>query len=110
MPTFWVLGMRKEFKLGRNWIAKHFHPKQLFSGNFSKNNSDGIWYGDLKLYDRPYQTLGPLLSCYALTHDDMFLMKAKEIADMFFPIFDVSFEEIKSKFICHCNFYKFVIL
>ena len=60
MSTLWVMGLREEFDLGRQWVQK-----------------------DMDLDDRGLVKIGALLSCYALTSDLLFLNMAETFANLY---------------------------
>ena len=102
MSTLWVMKMRNEFERGRKWIAKHLNPKKMFKDlkpTFLEQRNDE--YKDSverrKRCHRSYQYFGPLLSCYALTQDELFLNKTKEILDVCDFEYDKSLNEIYGK-------------
>jgi len=74
MDTLFIMNMTKEFKMGRNWIEK-----QLSISNVN---------GDISLFGIVIKFVGGLLSCYALTNDEMFLFKARDIAEKLLPAFN----------------------
>ena len=73
MSTLWVMGMKDEFNVARNWIQEKFNISQI---DHSMN------VGDLVT-----NYIGGLLSCYALTKDQLFLDKALEIARIIKPAY-----------------------
>lgn len=69
----WLLGFRDEFARARDWIATHFHPAQ--------SNWDG------SVFEITIRYIGGLLAAFELSHDRMFVDKAKEVADRLLPAF-----------------------
>jgi len=74
MDTLFIMNMTEEFKMGRDWIEKHL--------SISDVNSD------MFLFETVIRFVGGLLSCYALTNDEMFLLKARDISDKMLPAFN----------------------
>ena len=66
LTTLWVAGLKEEFKCARDWVRDHL--------NFSR-----LEYF-VHVASTVNEYLGPMLSCYALTGDIMFLNKARDIA------------------------------
>ncbi|XP_052740678.1 mannosyl-oligosaccharide alpha-1,2-mannosidase IA [Bicyclus anynana] len=74
MDTLYLMGMKDEFREGRDWIAEHFHINEIDS--------------DLSVFETTIRFVGGLLSCYALTGDTLFRDKAAEVADALLPAFE----------------------
>src|SRR5699024_365978 len=68
MSTLFVMGLREEFEKGRKWIAEEL--------NFGAIKKDVDVHHSVNYY------IGGLMSCYALTGDEMFVNKSREIADI----------------------------
>ena len=66
MSTLWVMGLEEEFNRGKQWIAAEF--------DFTGILADGLLFNEVAEY------VGGLLSCYALTGDELFLRKAEKVA------------------------------
>lgn len=69
MPTLWLMDLKQEFAKGREWV------KEKLEGNRTVLQ-EGRWVSSTV-----GEYIGSLLSCYALTGDQLFLDRAKEIAD-----------------------------
>lgn len=74
MDTLYLMGMAEEFQRARNWVAE----------NLSLNDVSS----DISVFETNIRFIGGLLSCYALTGDDMFKNKAEEIARLLLPAFN----------------------
>src|SRR5699024_2953135 len=75
MGTLWIMDMKEEFAKGREWIKNNLH--------FDKIDHKINVVVAIALFCAEY--LAPLLSCYALTGDDLFLEKAKLVAKALEP-------------------------
>lgn len=73
MPTLYLMGLKKEFAMGREWIEK--------------NVNYGSIPHEVSVFETIIRFVGGLLSCYALTGDQMFLTKAKGVADALLPAY-----------------------
>ena len=62
MSTLWLMGLKEEFNVARRWVEK-----------------------EMIIDDRCLPKIGALLSTYALTGDELFKNKAREIADLYSP-------------------------
>ncbi|XP_075552808.1 mannosyl-oligosaccharide 1,2-alpha-mannosidase IA-like isoform X1 [Dermacentor variabilis] len=74
MDTLYLMGMAEEFQRARNWVAE----------NLSLNDVSS----DISVFETNIRFVGGLLSCYALTGDNMFKDKAEEIARLLLPAFN----------------------
>jgi mannosyl-oligosaccharide alpha-1,2-mannosidase len=74
MDTLWIMNMTEEFEMGRNWIQKDLNIEAVDS--------------PMSLFETVIRFVGGLLSCFALTNDQMFLLKAREISDKMLPAFN----------------------
>lgn len=74
MDTLFIMGMKDEFKRGRDWIAEHL-------------NIDNI-QTDISVFEFNIRFIGGLLTCYAFTKDQMFLDKAEQFAERLLPAFN----------------------
>lgn len=66
LDTLWIMGLKKEFKQGRNWVRYRFDLKkanQMISS-----------------FETVIRFLGGLLSAYHMSGDKVFLDKAKDVA------------------------------
>uniref|UniRef100_A0A6A7FXZ2 alpha-1,2-Mannosidase n=2 Tax=Hirondellea gigas TaxID=1518452 RepID=A0A6A7FXZ2_9CRUS len=73
LDTLWIMGLKKEFEQGREWVASEL--------DFNLNQ-------DVNLFETTIRVLGGLLSSYHLTHDKLFLDKAVDIADRLLAAFN----------------------
>jgi len=73
LDTLWIMGLRDEFKRGRDWVADHL--------SFDKNR-------DFSLFETTIRILGGLEAAYDLSGDKMFLDKAQQLGDRFLPAFN----------------------
>jgi mannosyl-oligosaccharide alpha-1,2-mannosidase len=74
MDTLLIMNMTEEFQMGRNWIQKDLNIEAVDSS--------------MSLFETVIRFVGGLLSCFALTNDQMFLLKAREISDKMLPAFN----------------------
>lgn len=72
LDTLYIMGMKDEFKVARDWVAQHL--------NFNVNTQVSVFEINIRF-------VGGLLSAYALSKDEVFKIKAKEIADKLLPAF-----------------------
>lgn len=77
MSTLWVMEMYEEFERGKQWVERELHRL--------KNTTV-----DVLVYVIIVNYLGGLLSCFALTGDELFLNKSFEITDMLLPVLNFS--------------------
>lgn len=75
LDTLYIMGLDKEYKLGRNWIATSF-------------NFDGST--EVSVFEANIRFLGGLLSAYALTGDQMFKEKAISVGNKLLPAFNTA--------------------
>lgn len=74
MDTLWIMGLKDEFKRGRDWIDNNLSLDDV--------------HADISVFEFNIRFIGGLLSCYALTKDQMFVQKADEFAQKLLPAFD----------------------
>ena len=72
MSTLWVMELKEEWTLGKNWIDTQFP-------NFV--NLDSV----VRVQEMVFDFLGGLLSAYALSGEQIFLNKAKEVYNALTP-------------------------
>lgn len=75
LDTLYIMGMKDEFKVARDWTAQNL--------NFNVNTHVSVFEINIRF-------IGGLLSAYALSKDEVFKIKAKEIADKLLPAFKTS--------------------
>lgn len=75
LDTLWLMGLKDEFNDATKWV------KQSLS--FKHANS-------VSVFETTIRELGGLLAAYDLSHEEVFLDKAKELGDLLFPAFDTS--------------------
>ncbi|XP_038076987.1 mannosyl-oligosaccharide 1,2-alpha-mannosidase IA-like [Patiria miniata] len=73
MDTLYIMGLKDKFLKARTYVAHDFH--------FSATT-------DLSVFEVNIRFVGGLLSAYALTGDEIFKTRAKEIADKLLPAFN----------------------
>ncbi|CAB3987590.1 Mannosyl-oligosaccharide 1,2-alpha-mannosidase IB [Paramuricea clavata] len=73
MDTLYIMGLEDEFKKGRDWIASNL--------SFDKSMT-------VSVFEICIRFLGGLLTSYALTEDEVFKIKAKEVGDRLLPAFN----------------------
>ena len=74
LDTLFIMGFHKEFKEGRDWVAEHLDLEEMA--------------GDISVFETNIRYLGGLLSTFALTGEEMFKLKAVQIADKLLPAFN----------------------
>lgn len=74
LDTLFIMDMREEFDRARKWVAE--------SLDFGKLSTD------VSVFEFTIRYLGGLLSAYALSKDEIFSKKAKEVADRLLPAFN----------------------
>ncbi|XP_066932693.1 mannosyl-oligosaccharide 1,2-alpha-mannosidase IA-like [Clytia hemisphaerica] len=72
LDTLYIMGLKDEFKVARDWVAQHL--------SFNVNTQ-------VSLFEMNIRFVGGLLSAFALTKDEVFKIKAKELADKLLPAF-----------------------
>ncbi|KAL7304893.1 hypothetical protein TKK_0002697 [Trichogramma kaykai] len=72
LDTLYIMGLHEEFKHGRDWIEKNL--------NFDIDS-------DMSLFELNIRFLGSLLANYALTGDEMFKEKARQLGERMLPAF-----------------------
>ncbi|KAK0181978.1 hypothetical protein PV327_000154 [Microctonus hyperodae] len=75
LDTLYIMGLRDEFKQGRDWIAENL--------DFDINS-------EVSLFEANIRFLGGLLTCYALTGDVMFRDKALQLGKRMLPAFNTT--------------------
>ncbi|KAK2358721.1 mannosyl-oligosaccharide 1,2-alpha-mannosidase MNS1 [Trifolium repens] len=70
LDTLFIMGLDDQFKRAKEWIAK--------SLNFNKNI-------EVSVFETTIRVLGGLLSAYDLSGDEVFLEKARDLADKLLP-------------------------
>ncbi|XP_041019199.1 mannosyl-oligosaccharide 1,2-alpha-mannosidase MNS1-like [Juglans microcarpa x Juglans regia] len=70
LDTLFIMGLDEQFKRAREWVAN--------SLDFNKNY-------DASVFETTIRVLGGLLSTYDLSGDEVFLEKARDIADRLLP-------------------------
>jgi len=70
LDTLYIMGMMDEFKVARDWVAEHL--------TFKVNTMVSVFEMNIRF-------VGGLLSAYALTKDEVFKVKAKELVDRLLP-------------------------
>ncbi|XP_072993669.1 mannosyl-oligosaccharide 1,2-alpha-mannosidase MNS1-like [Typha latifolia] len=75
LDTLYIMGLHDEFQEAREWVAD--------SLDFNKDYEASV-------FETTIRVVGGLLSAYDLSGDDIFLEKAKDIADRLLPAWDTS--------------------
>ena len=83
LSTLYIMNMTEEFQRGRDWIQHNL--------NLSSVNSE------MSVFETVIRFVGGLLSAFALTNDQMFLQKAKHVADRMLPAFETPTGKQSSK-------------
>ncbi|XP_031554360.1 mannosyl-oligosaccharide 1,2-alpha-mannosidase IA-like [Actinia tenebrosa] len=73
LSTLYLMDMKEEFERGKKWIA--------LSLNFNQAS-------DVSVFEITIRFLGGLLSAYALSGEEIFKVKAKELGDKLLPAFN----------------------
>lgn len=73
LDTLYIMKMEEEFNEAREWIAKKLH--------FTQNK-------DISFFETTIRELGGLLAAYDLSGDEVFLLKARELADILLVAFE----------------------
>ncbi|KAJ3693456.1 hypothetical protein LUZ60_008936 [Juncus effusus] len=73
LDTLYIMGFEDEFKKARDWVAN--------SLDFNKDYEASV-------FETTIRVVGGLLSAYDLSNDEMFLEKAKDIANRLLPAWD----------------------
>ncbi len=73
LDTLHIMGLDDEFRAARGWVAKQL----TFSRSF-----------DASVFETTIRIVGGLLSANHLTGDELFVEKARELADRLLPAFD----------------------
>ncbi|KAI1292830.1 Mannosyl-oligosaccharide alpha-1,2-mannosidase IA [Halotydeus destructor] len=74
MDTLFIMGLKDEFKMGRDWIADNLSIENMHT--------------DISVFEFTIRFIAGLLTCYSLTKDSMFLEKANSMADSLLPAFN----------------------
>ena len=75
LDTLWIMGMKKEFEEGRDWVRD----------KLSYNNA-----GSVSVFETTIRELGGLLAAYDLSGDKVFLTKADELGLKLLNAFDTA--------------------
>ncbi|XP_062109946.1 mannosyl-oligosaccharide 1,2-alpha-mannosidase MNS1-like [Humulus lupulus] len=73
LDTLYIMGLEEQFQKARDWVAT--------SLDFNKNYEASV-------FETTIRVVGGLLSAYDLSEDELFLDKAKDIADRLLPAWD----------------------
>eukprot|EP00164_Ancoracysta_twista_P002808 GFYU01003736.1.p1 GENE.GFYU01003736.1~~GFYU01003736.1.p1 ORF type:complete len:603 (+),score=177.51 GFYU01003736.1:130-1938(+) len=73
MDTLWLMGLKDEFDEGRDWIAQHL--------DFNRDNG-------ISVFETTIRSLGGLLSAYEFSRDEVFLKKARDLAEKLLAAFN----------------------
>ncbi|XP_028412795.1 mannosyl-oligosaccharide 1,2-alpha-mannosidase IA-like [Dendronephthya gigantea] len=73
LDTLYIMGLEEEFKKARDWVATNL--------SFDKSTT-------VSVFEICIRFLGGLLTGYALTGDEVFKIKAKEVGDRLLPAFN----------------------
>ncbi|KAM6561884.1 hypothetical protein CsatB_021882 [Cannabis sativa] len=73
LDTLYIMGLHEQFQKAREWVAN--------SLDFNKNYEASV-------FETTIRVVGGLLSAYDLSNDQLFLDKAKDIADRLLPAWD----------------------
>lgn len=74
LDTLWIMGLTEQFNEGRDWIRDNLDLSGVES--------------EMSVFETIIRFVGGLLSCYAFTHDEMFLKKAVHVTELMLPAFD----------------------
>ena len=74
LDTLLIMDLKEEFEQGRKWVAEELH--------FEETNNE------VSIFETVIRYVGGLLSCYALTGDQMLLNKSKEVAEALLPAYN----------------------
>lgn len=75
MDTLYILGLRKEFKEAKEYVA-------AIDWDVIKDDEP------VQLFETVIRYVGGLLSAYDLSHEKVFVRKAVELVDRLLPAFD----------------------
>ncbi|GMI97539.1 ALPHA-MANNOSIDASE IB, alpha-mannosidase 1 [Hibiscus trionum] len=75
LDTLFIMGLQEQFQRAREWVAN--------SLDFNKDY-------DASVFETTIRVLGGLLSAFDLSGDDIFLQKAKDIADRLLPAWNTA--------------------
>lgn len=73
LDTLWLMGMKEEFAEAREWVAKSLTFDHA---------------GSVSVFETTIRELGGLLSAYDMSQDEVFLQKARQLADKLMPAFN----------------------
>ena len=73
LDTLWLMGLNQEFDEARAWVKSNLRLDQNV---------------DVNLFECTIRELGGLLATYFLSHDDLFLEKARELGERLLPAFN----------------------
>ena len=68
LDTFWLMGLRQEYAQGRDWVEHHLR----FDGANHEYNS---------FFETTIRVLGGLLGAYALSKDEIYAERSRELGD-----------------------------
>ncbi|CAD5207522.1 unnamed protein product [Bursaphelenchus okinawaensis] len=74
LDTLYMMGLKEEFDEAKEWIRTEFDLRKSPSS--------------LSVFETNIRFVGGLLSAYALSIETIFLLKAREVADLLLPAFD----------------------
>ncbi|CAM9915035.1 unnamed protein product [Ectocarpus fasciculatus] len=75
LDTLWLMGLTEEFYHGRDWVRDHLTFNEV---------------GMVSVFETTIRVLGGLLSAFELSRDEVFLERAKDLADRLMPAFGTS--------------------
>ncbi|CAB1119255.1 unnamed protein product [Ectocarpus sp. CCAP 1310/34] len=75
LDTLWLMGLTEEFYNGRDWVRDHLTFNEV---------------GMVSVFETTIRVLGGLLSAFELSRDEVFLERAKDLADRLLPAFGTS--------------------
>ncbi|CBJ30981.1 Mannosyl-oligosaccharide 1,2-alpha-mannosidase, family GH47 [Ectocarpus siliculosus] len=75
LDTLWLMGLTEEFYNGRDWVRDHLTFNEV---------------GMVSVFETTIRVLGGLLSAFELSRDEVFLERAKDLADRLMPAFGTS--------------------
>lgn len=83
LSTLWILDLKDEYEQGRKWVEEQFTPWDGISNSHQYSE-----YHTFYLASVVKRYLGSLLSCFALTGNDMFYQKAVKLANSLKPAYE----------------------
>lgn len=87
LDTLLLMDLKNEFAAGREWVAKSFHF--------------GATENEVSVFETIIRFVGGLLTVYAMTGDELFLNKSKEVAEALLPAYNTEtgkWEKLFEKF------------